>query len=521
MAERVAVDPMTRIEGHLRVEVEVKDGVVSDAWVSGALHRGMEAVLKNRRPQDAFYISQRICGVCPISHGHASTQSAESVYGLTIPNGARLVRNLIEGAQFLHSHILWFYTLAALDYVDPSKALEANIADTYALAQAAGTSTADFGAIQKRLADFIEGGQLSIFSNGWMGHPEYAAEMPPELHLIGVAHYLEALEAQGYATQIIGIMGGKFPHFMTSVNGGTAFVPTSQNLDDILYRTLKVADFVKNAMIPDTLAIASYYLPATTFGAGVGNFLAWGVFEAESFERSDRYLPSGIIKNLEFKVEDSMPENVAEYVEHSWYSSPSGLNPSQGETTPGFTDYNTDDKYSWAKAARYDDTPMEVGPLSRMLIAYVRGVKPVKDLIDSTLEALGVPGKPEVLISLLGRVAARNLECAYVADLMVEWLNELIEAAKGGDLSLFKPHDVTDGDGVGLWEAPRGSVAHWMTVSGGKIDRYQVVAPTTWNIAPRDADGVRGPMEEALIGAPVEDPEKPLNVVRIARSFDP
>jgi len=521
MAKRVVVDPMTRIEGHLRVEVEVDAGVVSDAWVSGSLHRGMEAVLKNRRPQDAFYISQRICGVCPISHGHASTMSTESVYGLTIPNGARLVRNIIEGAQFLHSHILWFYTLAALDYVDPTKALEANIADTYALAQAAGTSISDFGAVQKRLATLIEGGQLSIFSNGWFDHPEYAQDMPAELHLIAVAHYLEALEAQSWATQIIAIMGGKFPHFMTSINGGTSFVPTAQNLDDVLFRLLKVVDFVKNAMIPDTLAIASYYLPATTFGAGVGNYLSWGVFDSESFERSERFLPAGVIKNLEFKVEDSMPESVTEYVEHSWYSSPSGLNPSKGETTLDFTEYDTDSKYSWGKAVRYDDMPTEVGPLSRMLVAYVSGVKPVQELIDGTLEALGVPGQPEVLISLLGRVAARNLETAYVADITAGWVGELVEAVKGGNVSLFEPHEVTDGDGIGLWEAPRGSVGHWMSVAGGKIDRYQVVAPTTWNIAPRDADGVRGPMEEALIGAPVIDPEKPLNVVRIARSFDP
>jgi hydrogenase large subunit len=518
--EKVTVDPLTRIEGHMGVEVEVTDGVVTDAWVSDNLYRGMETVLKDRRPQDAFYVAQRICGVCPVSHGHASTMSAESVYDLTIPDGARLVRNIIEGAQYLHSHVLWFYTLAALDYVDPAKALEADIANTYALALQAGTTTSNFGAVQDRLLHLVEGGQLSIFTNGWLGHPEYAQDMPAELHLIAVAHYLEALEVQAEAAQIIGIMGGKFPHFMTSINGGTAFVPTSETLDEVLFRLLRVVEFVKNTMIPDTLAIAPFYLPATTFGKGVGNFLSWGVFEADSRERSDRYLPSGVVMG-DFTVKESEPEMVNEYVEHSWYDSESGLNPAEGETSANFTEFDTGGQYSWGKAVRYDGQPMEVGPLARMFVAYLSGVKPVVDLIDSTLEALGVPGQPEVLLSLLGRVAARNLETAYIADITVEQVTELIEAIKGGDVKLFEPHDVTDGDGVGLWEAPRGSVAHWMSVTGGKISRYQVVAPTTWNSAPRDADGVRGPMEEALIGTPVADPEKPLNVVRVARSFDP
>ena len=523
---RSVVDPLTRIEGHLRVEVEVEGGEVKDAWVSGTLYRGMETVLKNRRPQDAFYVAQRICGVCPISHGHASTKSAESVYGLTVPNGARLVRNIIEAAQYLHSHVLWFYTLAALDYVDPVKALSANIADTYALAQQAGTGVSDFGAVAKRLGDFVESGNLSIFSNGWFGHPAYAQDMPAELHLIAVAHYLEALEIQGEASAVIGIMGGKFPHFMTSINGGTSFVPTEEKLDDVLYRLVKVVDWVNNVMIPDTLAIAPFYLDATTYGGGHGNFLAWGVFDDPGFDIHDRYLPAGFIQGG-FSVEDVDPANVTEYVEHSWYDSESGLNPAQGKTNAGFTEYNTSDKYSGGKAVRYKDVPAEVGPLSRMLVAYLRdnpvpdGVRSPKTLIDFALDQLGVPGQPEVLLSLLGRVAARNLETAFVADLAIASIKELVGYVADGDTKWFEPHDVTDGDGVGLWEAPRGSVAHWMSVEGGKISNYQVVAPTTWDIAPRDADGVRGPMEESMVGAPVLDPEKPMEVVRIARSFDP
>jgi [NiFe] hydrogenase large subunit len=308
---------------------------------------------------------------------------------------------------------------------------------------------------------------------------------------------------------------------MTSINGGTSFVPTEEKLDDILFRLLKINDWVKNTMIPDTLAIAPFYKDALSFGGGTGKFLAWGVFNDPSFDLTSRYLPGGAILDG-LKVEDPDPAKVTEYVEHSWYDdAESNLHPSEGVANAKYTEYNTDDKYSWGKAVRYDEQPTEVGPLSRMLIAYLRGVEPVQNLIDGTLTALGAAGKPEVLVSLLGRVAARNLETAYVGDLTVGWVTEVIEAMKGGSVDLFTEHEIKDGSGYGLWEAPRGSVGHWMTVKDGKIDRYNVVAPTTWDIAPRDRDGVRGPMEEALIGTPVSDVEKPMNVCRVARSFDP
>jgi [NiFe] hydrogenase large subunit len=523
------LDPLTRIEGHLRVECEVQDGKIVDAWVSDTLYRGMETVLQGRRPADAYFVSQRICGVCPVSHGHASTMSTESALGITIPAGARIVRNIIEAAQYLHSHVLWFYTLTALDYVDPVKALSADIAQTYALAQQAGTGVSDFGAVAKRLKAFVENGQLSIFSNGWFGHPAYASDMPAELHLIAVAHYLEALQIQADAAQVIAIMGGKFPHFMTSIPGGTAWVPTEEKLDDVLFRLTKVNDWVTNTMIPDTLAIAPFYKDALGYGGGVGNFLAWGVFTQEGGEANadgqydllKRYMPGGVITGGQLAVADADPTKVAEYVEHSWYSSPSGLNPSEGQTKADYTKYNVADKYSWGKAPRYDGKPMEVGPLSRMLIAYLRGVAPVKSIVDTALGALGAAGKPEVLVSLLGRVAARNLETKVVADWSLEWVTELIEAIKGGDVSLFEASDKQEGKGAGLWEAPRGAVGHWINVSGGRIENYQVCTPSTWDTSPRDKDGVRGPMEEAFIGAPVLDIERPLEALRIAHSFDP
>jgi hydrogenase large subunit len=448
--------------------------------------------------------------------------AAESALGVTIPNGARIVRNIIEGAQYLHSHILWFYTLAALDYIDPTTALKANIADTYALAQAAGTSTSDFAGVQKKLKTLVEGGQLSIFTNGPIGAKAINPALPPELTLIAVAHYLEALEMQAEASRIIAIMGGKFPHFMTSIPGGTAWMPTEEKLDDILFRAQRVRDFVMNTMIPDTLAIAPFYTDALAYGAGTGNFLAWGVFNRESMEMNDRYMPAGVVLDGKLVVQDAKPEVVTEYVKHSWYKDDNGnLNPKDGKTTPDWTEYSTDKKYSWAKAPRYDGRSTEVGPLSRMLVAYLKGVKPVQAIVDKTLAALGAAGKPEVLNSLLGRVAARNLETAVVADWEMEWILELVAAAKSGEASFFTAPKASAGEGAGMWEAPRGALGHWMNVKGGKIANYQVVTPSSWDISPRDDKDVKGPMEHALIGTPIAEIETPIEAGRVVRSFDP
>jgi [NiFe] hydrogenase large subunit len=517
---RVVVDPVTRIEGHLRVEVEVENGVVSDAWVSGGLYRGMEAVLHGREPADAYYIAQRICGVCPVPHGHAASMAAESAQHIKIPNNARIIRNIIEGAELLHSHILWFYTLAALDYVDVSSAMKADVAATYEVAKAAGTRISDFGAVQARLKTFLAAGQLSIFTNGWWGHPAY--KLPAELDLIAVAHYLEALDVQAEAAGIIAVMGGKFPHFMTSLPGGTAWVPTDEKIAGILYRLEKVKAFIDEALVPDTLAIAPYYLEATRYGKGVGNFLAWGVFEDQSMDPARRFLPRGAITDAKMSVVQPDTERIMEYVEHAWYTPDSGsVNPRDGITHGQYAAPDVTRKYSWVKAPRLDGHPMEVGPLARMLVAYSAGVPEVQTTIDSTLTALGAPGKPEILLSLLGRVAARNLEAQVVATKMVGWVGELVAALKGGDASYFTSSDTTEGDGVGLWEGPRGALAHWMRLKGGRIDHYQIVTPSTWNMSPRDADGNRGPLEEALVGTPVADLERPLEAMRVVRSFDP
>lgn len=509
MAERVVIDPFTRLEGHLRIEVEVDGGKVKDAWSTSPLFRGMEIVCKGRDPRDAYYLSQRICGVCPISHGHASTYSLEDAFGVTPPDNARIIRNIIEGAQYVHSHILAFYHLHALDYVDIVSALNAKPKET------------SLKNVQAKIKTFVDSGQLGPFANAYWGHPAY--KLPAELNLLAVAHYLEALEMQAKASQLLALFGGKFPHMMTCVPGGVTVTPDANMLGDALFRTKELKTWVDEVHIPDVLAVAPYYLDWAGIGKSHTNYLAWGVFEDETWDAQKRLLPPGAVYNGQLKVEEVKPEEVTEYVSHSWYTDESGpLNPSEGVTEPEYSDLDTDGKYSWCKSPRFKDQPMEVGPLSRMLVAYLSGNENAKKLIDDTLAALGVPGKPEVLLSTLGRVGARALECKLVADAMVGWTMELVENFRNGQTDLYADYEVPEsGRGVGLWEAPRGALAHWNTIENGRLKNYQVISPSTWNFSPRDDKGVRGPVEEALIGTPVVDPEKPVEVLRVVHSYDP
>ncbi len=524
---RSVIDPITRIEGHLRVEMEVTNGKVSDAWVSGGCFRGMELVVENRTPEDAAQIVQRICGVCPVSHSHASTIAAEKAYGIQISNNARIIRNLLEGAQFLHSHILWFYNLAALDYVDPINALEADVADAYARAQEAGTSmNSDLFALKDRLKKFAENGQLSIFSGNWFPTPEQYAEgsneytLPPEINLICTAHYLEALKMQARASEIAALLGGKMPHVMTIVPGGTAFVPTEQKLDDLKTMVDEVYDWVEATMIPDTLAIAPFYMDALNWGKGCGRYIAWGVFENQSMEMNDRYLPAGVLDDS-LRLSDVEEGKITEYLGHSWYKGEETYKSPYFVTEPEFTSYDVNDRYSWIKCPAYDGKSYEAGGLSRILVAYKRNVPFVKEHVDALLDALGEPGNIAAAQSTLGRTAVRQIETLYIAGLMKEWVNELIEAVKGGDSEYFREPATITGDGTGFWEAPRGALYHSEKVVDGKIQGYQIIIPTTWNAAPHNAEGQPGPMEESLIGVPVNDIEKPINALRTVHSFDP
>lgn len=516
---RSIIDPITRIEGHLRAEMEVTDGVVTDAWISGGCFRGMELVVRDRTPEDAAFIVQRICGVCPVSHMHASSIAAEKAYGISIPNNARIIRNLIEGSQFLHSHILWFYNLAGLDYVNPLNALSADPVAAYDLATELGTPSADFVGLQDRLKKFADNGQLSIFSGNWFDTGEY--NLTPEADLILTAHYLEALQMQAKASEIAGLLGGKMPHIMTIIPGGTAFVPTAEKLDDLKGLVDELYTWVANTMIPDTLAVAKFYPEATTFGKGCGRYGAWGVFERPSMEMNDRYLPAGVLDD-QLNLSDVDESKITEYVGHSWYEGDADLPPFEQGVKPAYTEYNVDDRYTWNKCPRYDGKPLETGGFARLLVAYKRNVPFVVEHIDNMLVALGAQkGDLSALQNTLGRTGARQIETLYVATLMKEWVNELCEAVQGGDSAYFESPAQIDGEGTGFWEAPRGALYHSEKVKGGKITDYQIIIPSTWNLAPHDPDGNYGPMEQALIGVPVADIEKPINALRTVHSFDP
>ena len=542
MAKHSIIDPVDRIEGHLRVEMEVEGGKVSKAWVSGGLFRGLELIQEGREPTDAAMIAQRICGVCPVSQGHASIYAAEEAYGIKHPEGARYVRNLVEGAQFMHSHILWFYQLSALDYVNPLNALNADIEATYETARKHGLAITDFGAVQKRLKKFAEGGQYSWLSGGWFmdGQAPEAYKLTPELDLIATAHYIEAIDMQATADEIAALVGGKMPHIMSSVPGGTTFVPSVEKLDDIITRAQKLHDWVQTTMIPDAIAIASVYLDdvASVGNNQHGNFMAYGVFDDESYEPAKRYFPAGIVrmKNGAAKLESFDIDKLAETTAHAYYSDNGDLlHPTNGVTVPPakFPGYYKDeakeevnDKYTWSKAPRYDGEPMEVGPLARVLVSYLSGVEGIKKNVATVLEGLGLPVDTSSLLALnsaLGRLAARPIEAEYVSGNMILWATQLATLLKEseGKNIWFTDRARDTGTGQGAWEAPRGALYHTMSIEGNHITHYQAIVPSTWNISPRDQKDVPGTIEQALIGCPIDNIEAPIHALRIVHGYDP
>ena len=528
---RSVIDPITRIEGHLRVEMEVENGVVADAWVSGGCFRGMELVVQNRTPEDAAQIVERICGVCPVSHAHASSIAGDKAYGITISNNARIVRNLLEGAQFLHSHILWLYNLAALDYVNPLNALQANVDDAYAVALENGLALhSDLNQLYEKLAAFADNGQLSIFSGNWFdadGGEAYVDN--PEANLILTSHYLEALKMQARSSEMAALLGGKMPHVMTSIPGGNMWVPTESKLDDLLAMATEVRDWVNDTVLADTVMLAKLYPEVLTFGKGCGRYIAWGVFEGPDWPYGDnyteqmlnRYLPMAVLDE-QFQASDVQENLITEYMGRSWYKGDATYTSPYFVTEPEYTEYNVEDRYSWVKAPAYDGKPMEAGSMARIFAAYVRGVPFIKEQVDAVLGILGAkPGDLAAFQSTLGRTAIRQIETIYIANLMVEWVNELAEAIKGGDSEYFREPARLTGEGTGFWEAPRGALYHSEKVVDGKIEGYQIIIPSTWNLAPINGDGEHGPLEQALIGVPVADIEKPINALRTVHSFDP
>ncbi len=544
----VVVDPVTRIEGHLRVEAEVDGGFVKEAWSSSTMFRGIELILRGRDPRDAWAFAQRICGVCTTVHAIASIRAVEKAIGATPPPNAVLLRNLVMAAQNVQDHVIHFYQLHALDWVDIVNALQADPAKTASLAQSISdwplSSPKYFSGVMERVKAFVERGQLGIFANAYWGHPAY--RLPPEANLLGVAHYLEALDWQRRFIKIHAILGGKNPHLQSFLVGGmaTPVDPDSQNslnMETIAALEKLVADgkaFVSQVYLPDVLAIASFYKDWASIGAGVGNYMSYGEYPEDDSANPTLFLPPGIIHGRDLtKLATVDQSKIDEYVAHSWYDysvgDDKGLNPFKGETTPNYTGptppyerLDVAQKYSWLKSPRYDDEPMEVGPLARMLVAYVSG-RPtrVKELVDKALSSLGVG--PAALFSTLGRIAARAVEAQVLVESMDTWVSGLADNMARRDYRIQDnakwdpstwPNDCL---GAGFHEAPRGSLGHWVHIKDGAIVNYQCVVPSTWNAGPRDAKGQAGPYEASLVGTPVAKPDQPLEILRTLHSFDP
>lgn len=495
---RVTIDPITRIEGHLKVDVQVEDGRVGEAVVVGTLFRGIELILVGRDPRDAQRLTQRICGVCPTSHSIASTLSLDSAFGLAdmIPDNGRLLRNLILGSAHIADHILHFYHLCALDYVDVASAATYTGKDSALLS----------------LKGFIERGELGPFIPRYEGDYRLPAEVNQELAL----HYVQALRMRRKGQEMLAVFGGKMPHNMAVVPGGVTEKPTVDKIASFLWRLNELREFIDGTYLPDVLLVAGAYPDYFEIGRGCGRYLSYGSYDLDGTDPDlttrDRLYKAGTVSSdLQWAPLDV--DRITEQVAHSWYEGNGvGLHPSVGTTNP---DEDREGAYSWVKSPRYDGAVYEVGPLARFLVSYAAGQPQVKEMVDQALAAVG--RGPEALMSVLGRHLTRALDAKLVADTMADWLLQL----KPGDPA-YAPYELPqDGTGMGLIEGARGALGHWVEIKDAKISRYQCVVPSTWNMSPRDESGVLGPLEQALLGTSVRDETNPFELVRIVRSFDP
>jgi hydrogenase large subunit len=538
MPRTITLDPVTRIEGHLRIDVEVEGDHVTRAWSSAQMWRGIEVILKGRDPQDAWTYAQRFCGVCTTVHAISSIRAVEHALNVEVPINAQLVRNLMIAQHSVQDHLVHFYHLSALDWVDMVSALQADPSKTAQLAQSLsdwpGNSATEFKAVKDRLRAFVDGGKLGIFASGYWGHP--AMKLPPEANLMALTHYLNAFDYQRKAAQAVAILGGKNPHIQNLVVGGvaTAINPdnlATLNLERLAYmRSLmeEARNFVQQVYYPDVLAIAAAYKEWFGVGAGVTNYLAVPEFPQDT--RNTRFgLAGGIISDGDLQNirviknhrDDYLISNIQESVARAWYEGADSLHPWKGVTQPNYTDFAADAKYSWCKAPRLAGQPVQVGPVAQILVNYAAGDARVRRLVDEANTKLSLTLKD--YHSTMGRLLTRGMRAHLMADLSLEFLDQLTANLVGGDKAYANPTDIPNGEfqGVGFHEAPRGSLSHWMVIKNRKIDNYQAVVPTTWNASPRDEKGVAGPYEASLVGNPVVQPDKPLEVLRTVHSFDP
>ncbi|MCW8882249.1 MAG: nickel-dependent hydrogenase large subunit [Sedimenticola sp.] len=544
MATRITVDPVTRIEGHLRIDVEVEDGKVNNAWSSGQMWRGIEKILVGRDPRDAWVFTQRICGVCTTVHALTSVRAVENALNLEVPLNAQFVRNLIVAAQAVHDHIVHFYHLSALDWVDVVSALDADPKATAKLAESlsswGGNGVHEMTAVKEKLKAFVSSGQLGPFANGYWGHP--AMKLPPEVNLLAVAHYLQALEVQRYANKIVTILGGKTPHIQNLAVGG---VSNSINLDSQSTLNMerlmaikgwidKLSDFVHNVYMVDVPAVGAFYLDWAGYGQGVTDYLS--VPDMPIDTKGTKFaLPGGFIKGGDlttFKPISSYQDayfrdGVKESSKHAWYEGDSALHPWDGQTEPQYTDFQDEGQYSWIKSPTFNGKPAQVGPLANVLCMAAAGHESTAKHLKTAMGTLNAVAGKEIplaaLHSTIGRHAARAVRTAVMLDNMNEQWNMLVENIGKGDTDTFNQPVFPKGEikGFGFHEAPRGVLSHWVVINDGKIKNYQCVVPSTWNAGPRNENDEMGPYEASLMGNPVADPEQPLEVLRTVHSFDP
>jgi hydrogenase large subunit len=551
MSTRVTIDPITRIEGHLRIDLAVEGGAVQKAWSSGTMWRGIEPILLGRDPRDAWVFTQRICGVCTTVHALASVRSVEDALGLEIPLNAQLIRNLLITSHALHDHIVHFYHLSALDWVDVVAALQADPVKAAQLAESIstwpGNSKHQLAAVKARVEGFVKAGQLGIFQNGYWGHP--AMRLPPEVNLIAVAHYLQALEVQRKANQAVAILGSKTPNIQNLAVGGVANAinldsPAALNMEKLYQvKTLldEVKEFITQCYLPDVATIAGFYPEWLQHGAGVTNYLATPDLPLDvKMTRFD--LPGGVIvagqqgvRKIESWKDAPLRQNVTESIAHSYYKGDEFRHPWKGETVPNYTgewkqEAPAPEKYSWVKAPRLDGKPMQVGPLAQVLVGFLTGHEPTVRWVKATQDAVKaihrIDLQPRHLHSTLGRHAARAIRAAMMSELALKHWNLLAENIGKGDTTIFvSPEEglrrTGEQQGVGFHEAPRGLLSHWCVVEGGKLKNYQAVVPSTWNAGPRDGKDQAGPYEASLVGNPIADPKLPLEALRTIHSFDP
>ncbi|MGS0693420.1 nickel-dependent hydrogenase large subunit [Shewanella sp. 0m-4] len=541
MSKRVVIDPITRIEGHLRVEVEVdENNVITKAWSSSTLWRGIEVILKGRTPMDVGLIVQRICGVCTYSHYRCGTEAVENALGVQIPLNAKYLRSLMQTSLYMHDHIVHFYHLHGLDWVDVVSALSADpaLAAQEALKYTENPIAAgegDLRAVQERVAGLVETGKLGPFANAYWGNGTY--RFTPEQNLIALSHYLKALEVQRVAAEMLAIFGGKSPHPQSVVVGGVTSVRdmlSPARLQEWKQKHEFVNDFIIRAYKADIVMAAAAFgtEPSVLGGVNITNFLA-----TDDFLLGDgQYLfNQGVIMNGDLaNVSDLDPQQIEEDVTHAWYKADAPQHPYDGTTIPDYTGFveretvygklptiDGDGKYSWVKSPRYNGEPVEVGPLACLLVSYARGNPVVVDAVNDLLETTGLP--VEALFTTLGRTAARMLQTVIVAQEGLKTFDAMLTNMQSDETTYVKPEIDSSKEYVGhaMIEAPRGMLSHWIRIKDGKVENYQAVVPTTWNAGPIDAEGKMGPYEASLIGLQLEDPTKPLEVIRIIHSFDP